>query len=815
MCCDPNQRPAGWRGLLLATFVLGGLFAGFGSDTVAAASADPVAVAEETLQAIDAELGKKSRKQLTEARLKSYQSQLAGVRSTGNACQEEAKEVLQRIEGELAILSPEQAAEKAADAPSEAGAEKSEAAKEKAATAAAGSQESQEIAELRRKLEGDRDNVNARLTNCRLLLFKTQELSNRINVIQQEILASRLKVHGPNFWEVVGNAIADVDRWWEVTTKLVVVDSGFQALGSYHTAALGMATLVGLGIGLLVRRGLRRAAAGAPAASPDVAGGFGFAALACGARYAPWLGASLGAAAYVTVLWQLSGKVPFLTELFYGLVIYLAVVAVIRASLHPCRPAEHYLELPEDVSVALARRLQVLALMVLVGFLFVGTAIEEHLPEWLQLFAQDVYIAFLVLNLIWVLWLVGRFQRWRHDWKLRLIITLAAVAALAAEWLGYRAFSQFLIIGVVLTLPALGLGVLVTKLAGELFDGLDEGRYAWQRSLRRRVGVVPGEPMPGSGWMNLLATLFLWSGVGAVLLKIWGVSEQGFAIVGGYLTEGFSIAGFNIVPSKIALAILVLALLLNLTRWLRGWLNHRWLVKFRMDQGAREALVTTSGYLGATVAVLLALGVAGIELTNLAIIAGALSVGIGFGLQNIVNNFISGLILLFERPVKKGDFIVVGGTQGYVKRISIRTTQIQTQDKADIILPNSELISAQVTNWMLNDPLGRIIVPVGVAYGSDTARVRDILLRIANEHPDVIKDRPSVPQPRVLFRAFGDSSLMFELRAFVRQIDRQFDVISDINFAVDAAFREQGIEIPFPQRDLHVRSVVGPGLPQG
>jgi small-conductance mechanosensitive channel len=190
-------------------------------------------------------------------------------------------------------------------------------------------------------------------------------------------------------------------------------------------------------------------------------------------------------------------------------------------------------------------------------------------------------------------------------------------------------------------------------------------------------------------------------------------------------------------------------------------------------------------------------------------VAGALSVGIGFGLQNIVNNFVSGLILLFERPIRKGDWIVVGGTEGYVKEIQIRSTRIQTFDRSDVIVPNSELISNQVTNWVLTNKTGRAVIPVGVAYGTDTEKVRNILLAIV-ENCESVDKTGLVPKPLVLFRGFGDSCLDFELRVFLYNIDNRLSVISEINFAIDKAFREAGIVIPFPQRDLHVKS-----LPEG
>ena len=189
-----------------------------------------------------------------------------------------------------------------------------------------------------------------------------------------------------------------------------------------------------------------------------------------------------------------------------------------------------------------------------------------------------------------------------------------------------------------------------------------------------------------------------------------------------------------------------------------------------MERGAREAVATISGYLGVALALFVSLSITGVEFGKLAIIAGALSVGIGFGLQNIVNNFVSGLILLFERPIKTGDWIVVGNTEGYVKKISIRSTQIQTFDQADVIVPNSDLISGQVTNWMLRDARGRIRVPIGVAYGSDTALVEKLLLEVAHKHPLVITSSIA-PEPKVLFIDFGDSALMFELRVFIVNID--------------------------------------------
>ena len=251
---------------------------------------------------------------------------------------------------------------------------------------------------------------------------------------------------------------------------------------------------------------------------------------------------------------------------------------------------------------------------------------------------------------------------------------------------------------------------------------------------------------------------------------------------------------------------ITIALILTIGGWFRKRLESTWLKHTRLDRGAQEATVTITGYVVITIAAVTGLSIAGFDFKSIALIAGALSVGIGFGLQNIVNNFISGLILLFERPIKTGDWIMVGNTEGYVKRIRIRSTEIQTFDRADVIVPNSELIASQVTNWMLHDTRGRARIPVGVAYGSDTQKVKAILEQVAADHPRVVNDG-SAPKPKVLFRGFGESSLDFELRCFINDIDERLQVVSDLNFAIDAAFRENGVEIPFPQRDLHVRDL--------
>ncbi len=222
-----------------------------------------------------------------------------------------------------------------------------------------------------------------------------------------------------------------------------------------------------------------------------------------------------------------------------------------------------------------------------------------------------------------------------------------------------------------------------------------------------------------------------------------------------------------------------------------------------VDRGVQLSITRLLHYAIMVLGVLMALGVLGFSLTSLTIIGGALSVGLGFGLQEIVKNFASGLILLFERPIKVGDTIQVGTDLAEVKELGLRATVLQTADNAEIVMPNADLITGQVMNWTLHQRLVRLKVSVGVAYGSDVEQVIKILIDCAGEHPEILSD----PKPQALFMAFGASSLDFELRVFIADFSDRRRVHSELNLEINSEFDEAGLEIPFPQSDLHLRSV--------
>jgi small-conductance mechanosensitive channel len=244
-------------------------------------------------------------------------------------------------------------------------------------------------------------------------------------------------------------------------------------------------------------------------------------------------------------------------------------------------------------------------------------------------------------------------------------------------------------------------------------------------------------------------------------------------------------------------------LLIYISRKLTNLLADRLLARKNIDIGVRQATATILRYILITAGFIVILQTAGIDLTALNVLAGAVGIGVGFGLQNIVNNFISGLIILFERPIKVGDRIEVGNVEGDVVYIKARSTTVVTNDNIAIIVPNSNFITQNVVNWSHVGESVRFKVPVSVSYASDVRLVEKLLLEVADENTDVLKD----PPPGVRFLEFGESGLLFELRVWSsRLMHRKGRLISNLNFAIIGKFRKHNIEIPFPQREIHIHT---------
>jgi small-conductance mechanosensitive channel len=288
-----------------------------------------------------------------------------------------------------------------------------------------------------------------------------------------------------------------------------------------------------------------------------------------------------------------------------------------------------------------------------------------------------------------------------------------------------------------------------------------------------------------------------------VLLRTWKV----YADIGTALTDILTL-GLTIGERHFSIGLMLAAGVVLYGAFLFSWsiqslMLDGVILSRKMQQGVRISMARLVHYAVILVGFLVTLSVLGFDFTNIAIIGGALGVGIGFGMQTIVNNFVCGLIMLFERPVKVGDSVEFGTQQGRVKQVGLRATVVETYDNAEIVVPNADLITSQVTNWTLAERQRRLKLPVGVAYGSDVALVLQTLMACAEDHVMVLND----PEPTVIFFGFGDSSLDFELRVWIADFDQRRQVQTEINQDIDQRFRELDIEIPFPQQDLHLRSV--------
>lgn len=504
---------------------------------------------------------------------------------------------------------------------------------------------------------------------------------------------------------------------------------------------------------------------------------------------------------------------PRLEPAFAGLLGGIAFIGLVKGLadgiLAPDRPVWRILTLPNSEAERIVRLATTVATLLVVERLLEALyqAIAAALP--LTLVTRGSFVIVIALMLAREIRTFGRHARQDEEVfghyvvqggstlaLVRVAGWLSLVGAVGAALIGYMALASFLIdqiiwVGILAAFLVLLVRLVDAAIAAALApDGRVLLRLQSATGLSRRALQQAGVLLGG------LSRVFFGGLVVLLVLAPWGVESGDLLFSVRSAVFGFTIGDVTISFAAVFSAVILFAIGIALTRALQRWLKTRFLPQTDMDAGLKNSVTTGLGYIGFLAAATIGLSSLGLSLDKVAIVAGALSVGIGFGLQSIVNNFVSGLILLWERPIRVGDLVTVGTDQGYVRRINVRSTEIDTFDRATVIVPNSNLVSGVVKNQMYSDRTGRVVVPLPLPREIDADKVVALLREAAAAHPDVLEE----PSPRVLLKAIGASSLDFELVCFVSEVETVARVTSDLNFAIWRRVRAEGVLPPPPPR---------------
>ena len=381
--------------------------------------------------------------------------------------------------------------------------------------------------------------------------------------------------------------------------------------------------------------------------------------------------------------------------------------------------------------------------------------------------------------------------------KISLFISFAMVIAFLISLFGYIRLSEYVINRSIISAVAIGIFYIADKLIRGIFHRILLFRF-WVRTFRiNRRTLVKTE-----FWFGLLLTPVMWIFGALTLLAVWGVSvDLLLARVKSFLV-GFNIGGVHISITSILLGIVSFFVLLSLFKMLKNSFINGNLSKIEMSDGLRNSVVSSISFLGFIISGILAIAVMGGSLSSIAIIAGALSFGVGLGLQNMVSNLAAGMTILWERPIKIGDWVIINGQEGIVKQINMRSTELETFDKSTIIIPNSDILSKSLTNYTYSGRLGRVVIKVGVGYDSDVDQVKQTLLELAVANADVLDS----PEPSVNISNLADSSIEFQLNCFTSNVFKRGAIGDNLREKIISRFRELKIDIPYPQRTVHLEN---------
>lgn len=508
----------------------------------------------------------------------------------------------------------------------------------------------------------------------------------------------------------------------------------------------------------------------------------------------------------VLIFFAFFGKTPKppIELILHALLIYTIIVAFTRFVFSPPYDLPSPLVKRVFVAKAIYHRVMIVATLLLVGYvtttLFVKVSLD---PRVIQLI-RTLYVTLLGASTIWLCLVVNRMRVIRENFIalsifITIILFLVLAAIIVSEWLGYHMLATTIINRMLMTISIVIATWLILKVISGAIGFINAGRHILSILIKRFFVVLQHRPISELLVLKFAVYVITLSMATFFLLTAWSVSPLYVDQLYQWIMKGFIVSHVTVVPFKIIIALFVFVFLQLIGRAFAASFSRR--AQFSDQKDTQVAISSLTLYASFVVSLIITLVVAGVNFTGLAIVAGALSVGVGLGLQAIVSNFVSGLILLIEKPIKVGDRIVVGDTDGYVVKVRMRSTQITTMAKEDIIIPNADLITNRVTNYMFRNQLWRVKCAMTVKYGSDMELVKKVLLQVAMEHEEVIHEAPN--EPLVLFRSFGDNGLLFELWAIIRDVNKKYRVESELNFAISKAFDENNIIVALPRRSIH------------
>lgn len=679
----------------------------------------------------------------------------------------------------------------------------------------AGIQKGKPLTEAQQYLKNKKEQLMSRRSECRLFVLRSNDAITAFSKTAKQLTTKKLlEVKLSFFRQLVASAklINTIPK--KFNRQLFLQHSGIRDLNVFNLVILFVGLVIAVLLGIVVRYFAHLVLAHKTTVETFAEKLHLTIVYVC-AKYTIPLLIFLVLAIFTTIIDSVPNKVTYLAWISYGLLAYVVALTLICLLFYPVYARTSITGIAAGIARSLVVRLQLLCLLILCGFVIYILFHEQSAPLPIIGIVRTIFITLLAISLISLLWLINRIPRLLVEHRIlqicvNLVLTCGLLAILIAEWMGYQLLVTYILRGIALTLVAGFVAWMLSKLVITVLQWFSGDVREWQKKFRYHLGIKRQKIPPEFIWLSIIFYVLIWGAFLIVLLKIWVLSNTAFRSLMQALTDGFKIGGLTIIPSRILSAFIFFIIVFLLIRVIKAILERR--AREDYEPGAREALAAIISYIGIAITVLIALLIGGVNFAGLAIIAGALSVGIGFGLQNVVSNFVSGIVLLLERPIKPGDRITVGEIEGFVEKIRILTTQIKTLQFSDLIVPNAEITSKKIDNLMFHDFQHRLNITVGVAYGSNIELVKQVMLEIANNHPEIVKGE-GLYQPIVFFKEFGESALIFQLRCVIRNVNIRFDVQSEINFMIDKVFREKGITIAFPQQDIHIKDWPGANAP--